>query len=99
MGAVLSICASKSCAICCTIFSLWGFLTLLVVGLCLTFGYTKIDEGQCEDPKSVGTQTIIAACIYLGFVVLCGVNWVFQGFKEGQQQRAINSRYYGEERQ
>eukprot|EP01089_Gocevia_fonbrunei_P011774 TRINITY_DN258_c0_g1_i1.p1 TRINITY_DN258_c0_g1~~TRINITY_DN258_c0_g1_i1.p1 ORF type:complete len:100 (-),score=14.04 TRINITY_DN258_c0_g1_i1:91-390(-) len=84
----------KACAACCTIFSIWGFLTLVVVGICVDANYSKIDEGKVTpgDAGAVATQTYIAAVIYFLFIVGCGARW---GYIYWSEEKQLSQKFVG----
>ncbi|KAL6597597.1 hypothetical protein LY90DRAFT_461076 [Neocallimastix californiae] len=64
---------SPCCSICCTVFSIFGALILLAFGIMFKAGVhelTKTKESP-DDPSSVGTSCLIAAGIYLLFILFC----------------------------
>jgi len=67
------------CSICCTIFSIWGFVVLIVVGVLLDEGYRKIDNNQVSDDKlnSTAVNTYVAAAIFMVCVIGCGARWLW----------------------
>lgn len=78
-----------ACALCYAIFSFWGFLTLIVVGLGLNAGYRKIDLDELESDEldHVAVQSYIAGAIYLACMLGCGARWLFLHLKEKSLQQ------------
>lgn len=68
------------CAMCCTVFSIWGVLTLLALGFLFKANYRKLDPAYMipDDKMAVaGQSAFIGAAIYLAFVVGCGGRWMW----------------------
>jgi len=78
-----------ACSLCYAIFSLWGFITLLVVGLGLSADYRKIDYQQlpADEVDSVAVQSYIAAAIYLACVAGCGARFLYLHLKQRNLQK------------
>merc|ERR1711974_210955 len=72
-GQKLGDCCNESKSICCTIFSLWGVLTLCVIGILLEFKYRPIDgyEIPYDNLHQTAITCFIAAGIYGGIALLC----------------------------
>jgi len=86
-------CCGNACSICCLVWSSWGVLTLVIVGILLDFQYPKIDNGvigqkcsanittsDCYDHAA--TQCYIGSGIYLAFCIICAIRLFYlQKFK------------------
>lgn len=75
------------CAICCTIFSGWGVITLLIIGICYNSGYRRIDNHAVENAKTAATNSYIAAVIYFAFVLGCFARFFWLKIQEKRRQR------------
>jgi len=77
------------CSICYAIFSVWGFVVLIVVGLALSADYRKIDYETLDHDKvsSVALQTYIAAAIYFACIVGCGARFIYLYNQDKKLQR------------
>jgi hypothetical protein len=66
-------------AICGIGFSIWGVITLIVVGILMTMKYKYIALGEiCDDDyKSIGVNCFIAAAIYGAIGIASGVRLWF----------------------
>merc|ERR1711991_595610 len=87
----LSRCCSLNCSVCYFVFSLWGFIMLLILGSLLSSNYEPIhlNELNATEASQAATGSYAAAGIYAGFMVLCAVRFayiMFQRKKETQNQ-------------
>eukprot|EP01087_Luapelamoeba_hula_P023624 TRINITY_DN871_c0_g1_i1.p1 TRINITY_DN871_c0_g1~~TRINITY_DN871_c0_g1_i1.p1 ORF type:complete len:115 (+),score=12.98 TRINITY_DN871_c0_g1_i1:333-677(+) len=67
----------QACSLCYAMFSVWGFLVLLVSAVSLNLGYRKIDHDGVKDKDLDATtlQVYIAAAIYLACILGCMFRW------------------------
>mmetsp|Transcript_27022 Transcript_27022/g.42080 ORF Transcript_27022/g.42080 Transcript_27022/m.42080 type:complete len:93 (+) Transcript_27022:86-364(+) len=78
-------CCPEPCAICCIVFSVWGILSLIVIGVCLGAQYTKIDNGEVTlegDYESTATACYEAAGLYAVCLVLCVLRIAYLRWKK-----------------
>jgi len=69
---------SPCCSVCCTVFSVFGAIILLAFGIMFKAGVHELTmtKESPEDPGSVGTSCLIAAGIYLLFILFCSCQTV-----------------------
>jgi ribonuclease kappa len=80
------------CALCCTIFSIWGVLTLLALGGLWDAKYRKLDPTYQIPDDKMGTaaqSAFIGAAIYLAFIVGCGGRywWLQRAMRSKKRMR------------
>eukprot|EP01116_Phalansterium_solitarium_P016953 TRINITY_DN4055_c0_g1_i1.p3 TRINITY_DN4055_c0_g1~~TRINITY_DN4055_c0_g1_i1.p3 ORF type:complete len:102 (-),score=23.69 TRINITY_DN4055_c0_g1_i1:297-602(-) len=90
------------CAQCYTIFSAWGVLTLVVIGVLLDSGYDKIDNGELTGGavdaeqehaalQAAAKSSFIAAAIYGGCFIFCLSRVICLRFTTKPKERFIIS--------
>jgi len=57
---------------CCTFFSIWGIITLVIMGILFNVNYAKLDNGLVPDHSAAAVSSYIGAAIYALFVLGCG---------------------------
>ena len=62
---------------CCTIFSIWGVITLCILGAFLNYSGINMGEIRDEDISKDRKHVFGAAGIYLAFVLGCGIRWAY----------------------
>jgi len=60
------------CSLCCTIFSLWGVITLVLVGIGFQTDYRYIDNWNVSNHQQAAIASYIAAALYGAFIIGCG---------------------------
>ena len=86
--AVCGGCPTMGCAVCCTIFSIWGVLTLLGVGILWNIPYRNMDINRELEGKydKAAVSSYIAIGIYIVFIVLCVVRIIFLRAAEAKKR-------------
>jgi hypothetical protein len=74
------------------VFSLWGFVMLLVVGSLLAANYQPIHLNDLTASQSVDAASgaYAAAGIYGGLVILCGVRWAYIIWQEKRNAQFVS---------
>ncbi|KAH3743904.1 hypothetical protein Pelo_14695 [Pelomyxa schiedti] len=80
------ICVGSKCALCCTLFSIWGVGMLVV--LAAKLDYRGVSLMEISDIDSARTNMYIAAACYGIFVVFCGLRFAYLLMKGYAQSRA-----------
>mmetsp|Transcript_3874 Transcript_3874/g.5414 ORF Transcript_3874/g.5414 Transcript_3874/m.5414 type:complete len:93 (-) Transcript_3874:383-661(-) len=61
------------CALCCTVFSIWGVVILSILTILWAVEYEKLDpKGDVDDKQNAAVSSGIAAAIYFLFAAGCG---------------------------
>ncbi|KAH3745596.1 hypothetical protein Pelo_12998 [Pelomyxa schiedti] len=76
-GALDAICVGSKCALCCTLFSLWGVGMLVVLAAKLDYRGVSLNEIDESDMAGARKAMYIAAGCYGLFVVGCGLRFAY----------------------
>ena len=77
-------------SMCCTIFSIWGVITLIILGAFVSYRGINMGEIKEDDIPETRGHMFGAAGLYLAFVLGCGARFIFL-----QRQKKTNPTHPG----